>query len=273
MEPLVAEKRFEGSGAQGPLRSRVVAITAGIAVLLAAIAGGVFWMRSRAPQPAPPPAAVQPQPSQAAPQAPAHPVESAEPALPADPHAADAALFDEMARLAGAPGLSKWIRPADLARHIVATVDALPRRQVPPAVLPTMPIPGSFLVAPASGGHVMAAANARRYLPWVHLLLSVDPSAAAGAYRHFLPLFERAYRELGYPGGDFNKRLVEAIDDALEAPQPALPPRLLQPSVMWVYEDQELETLSAGQKILLRIGPESGSAVRKWLQAFRARIA
>lgn len=272
MEPMVAEKRFERAGAQRGGRSRVALLAAALLVLIALVAAGVFWFRGRVPQPAPapPPPAASAEPAQ--PAAPAHPLAQQEPALPADPQAADAALFEELARLCGAPALAKWIRPADLARHIVATVDALPRRQVPQAVLPTTPVPGSFQVAAVPGGHVMAAANARRYLPWVHLLLSADPAAAAKSYRHFYPLFQRAYRELGYPNSYFNDRLVEAIDDVLEAPEPAPAPRLVQPSVMWRYEDPDLESLSAGQKILLRIGPESGGAVRKWLQAFRAGI-
>jgi len=155
----------------------------------------------------------------------------------------------------------------------VATIDALPRRQVPLSVLPTTSVPGAFMVRNVPEGQVISEDNAKRYLPWVHLLLSVDPASAASAYRRLYPLFQRAYRELGYPSGYFNDRLVEAIDDLLETPTPAAAPRVVQPSVMWRFEDPELESLSAGQRTLLRIGPASGSGVRQWLQAFRARIA
>jgi len=165
------------------------------------------------------------------------------------------------------------VRPGELIRHVVATVDALPRRRVPQQVVPTTPVPGRFLVTAAGEGTTIAADNARRYEPYVHLLVSVDPATAASAYRRFYPLFQQAYRDLGYPKGYFNDRLIEAIDDLLQAPQPGAAPRVESPAVMWRYADPDLEALSAGQKILLRLGPAQGKAVRAWLKDFRARIA
>jgi hypothetical protein len=86
-------------------------------------------------------------------------------------------------------------------------------------------------------------------------------------------LFEQAYRELGYPGRSFNDRLVEVIDDALAAPQPVTPLRVEAPSVMWRFADPTLEALSAGQKILLRMGVSNARTVRAWLAAFRTFVA
>jgi Protein of unknown function (DUF3014) len=67
-------------------------------------------------------------------------------------------------------------------------------------------------------------------------------------------------------------RLLEAIDDALSAPDPSGPLRVVAPSVMWKYSDPDLESLSGGQKILLRMGRSNSRAVRKWLTEFRAAI-
>jgi hypothetical protein len=245
--------------------------------IIACVFEGVAWYRQHhaaevAPAVEAPPAAAPPAPV-AVPETPVHPLEPAEAALPATPAAADAALMTEIARLSTTDGLARWIRPTNLVRHIVASVDALPRRIVPQDAMPSTPVPGHLVIAQTPAGPVISPDNAKRYLPWVHLLASVDPAAAAGTYRHFYPLFQQAYRELGYPKGFFNDRLVAAIDDALEAPQPSEALRIESPSVMWRYTDPELESLTAGQKIMLRIGPINAKVVRDWLVAFRAKIA
>jgi hypothetical protein len=66
--------------------------------------------------------------------------------------------------------------------------------------------------------------------------------------------------------------LLEAIDDALSAPDPSGPLRVDAPSAMWKYSDPDLESLSAGQKILLRMDRSNSRAVRKWLTEFRAAV-
>jgi len=246
-----------------------------IAVIALGIEGYAWYQREHAP-PAPiaeaPPAPAA-APAVATDEAPVHPVEVVRPPVALTRENGDAELYSELARLTGSETVARWIRPAELVRHFVATVDALPRRQVPQQVLPTTPVPGRLVVVPSAGGTVLGAENAKRYQPWVHLLLSIDPATAASAYRRFYPLFQQAYRDLGYPKGYFNDRLIEAIDDALEAPEPAAPPRVESPAVMWRFVDPDLESLSAGQKVLLRLGPVPGKAVRAWLKDFRAKVA
>ncbi len=92
-------------------------------------------------------------------------------------------------------------------------------------------------------------------------------------YRHFYPLFQQAYVELGYPQGYFNDRLVAAIDDLLATPEPAEPPRLVQQKVIYQFADSDLEGRSAGQKIMLRIGTENARTVKAKLREIRKLVA
>ena len=66
-------------------------------------------------------------------------------------------------------------------------------------------------------------------------------------YRHFYPLFQQAYVDLGYPDGYFNDRLVEVIDHLLATPDVAGPIKLTQPSVFYQYADPSIEERSAGR--------------------------
>jgi hypothetical protein len=88
------------------------------------------------------------------------------------------------------------------------------------------------------------------------------------------PLFQRAYEELGYPGKYFNDRLMEALDDLLAAPELDGPLALEQPKVLYQFADPDLESRSAGQKILLRMGKANALRVKaKLLEIRRALIA
>jgi hypothetical protein len=86
-------------------------------------------------------------------------------------------------------------------------------------------------------------------------------------------LFQSAYVELGYPNGYFNDRLVEVIDHLLAAPEANAPIRLVQPKVLYEFEDADLQALSSGRKAMLRLGPANEARVKAKLREFRARIA
>ena len=82
------------------------------------------------------------------------------------------------------------------------------------------------------------------------------------AYRGLYPLFQRAYAELGYPDAYFNDRLVEVIDHLLGAAPATEPLRLVRPKIFYQFADPELESLSAGRRLLLRIGNDNAHASR-----------
>ena len=98
------------------------------------------------------------------------------------------------------------------------------------------------------------------------------------------PLLQRAYEELGYPRRYFNDRLVEVIDVLLATPQVNEPVRLRlvevkgpiaseRPWVRYEYADPALESLTAGQKILLRMGPENARRLKAKLAELRGQLA
>jgi hypothetical protein len=101
---------------------------------------------------------------------------------------------------------------------------------------------------------------------------AVDPQALVTWYVHAYPLFQQAYRQLGYPKGYFNDRLIVAIDDMLAAPEPAQPPAVVRSKAYYVYADPALESLSTGQKLLLRAGPANAVKIKAKLRAIRAAL-
>jgi hypothetical protein len=91
-------------------------------------------------------------------------------------------------------------------------------------------------------------------------------------YLRFYPLFQQVYQDLGYPKGYFNDRLVQVIDSLLATPQPTGPIELTRPNVMYTFADRTLEARPAGQKLLLRMGPENTAVIKAKLKELRAII-
>ncbi|HVN99509.1 MAG TPA: DUF3014 domain-containing protein [Steroidobacteraceae bacterium] len=254
------------------LSNKAIPVLAGVVVLGSAAAW--YWWPRLAPTPVPPPPVVAP-PVPEAPPAIANPMPA--PAADAEPLPAladsDAPFAKALEAIPGAGRIGKFLRPENLIRHVVATVDNLPRRRLAVDLRPLQPTAGTFI---ASGGDEQAtldAHNSLRYVPVVAILGSLDMHAVNSVYQRYYPLFQRAYQDLGYPQGYFNDRLVAAIDDLLATPHPAAPLALVRPKVFWEYADPDLEARSAGQKLLLRMGADNAAVVERKLRELRALVA
>lgn len=253
-----------------------------VIVLAAVVAAGVYLARramhpaGQAPAPAMP-AAPSSAPAAAAPIR--HPIDrAAAPAaastspLPALADS-DASVLSALGAMAGGHDLAALLTPNQIIPRIVATVDALPRHTLGRSVLPVRSPAGAFAVARADGGAtVMDARNAARYAAYVQAVQDVDSKALAAWYVREYPLFQQAYRELGYPKGYFNDRLIAVIDLLLATPEPSQPPELTPVKGYYAYADPSLESLSIGQKMLLRAGPAGEAAVKAKLRELRAQL-
>jgi Protein of unknown function (DUF3014) len=160
----------------------------------------------------------------------------------------------------------------NIIHRFVASVDNLPRDHVSPRLMPVKPLPGLLVTTGTGESLALSPLNATRYKPYVQLAEAVPTQALVLVYRRFYPLFQKQYENLGYPEKYFNDRVVEVIDHLLEAPDLQRPVRLSQPSVLYEFADPKLEGLSAGQKILLRIGRENALKMKAKLREIREAL-
>jgi hypothetical protein len=215
--------------------------------------------------------------------APAPPAASAEPeilyplpelpptALPA-PDKSDPVVLGALSDLLGKAAVKRLLQPEEIVRRVVVTVDNLPRKVVSGQLMPTTPVPGKLRASGKGEEITLAAANYERYTPFIRVLDTVDPKGLTALYMRFYPLFQNAYRDLGYPKGYFNDRLVAVIDHMLVAPEVDGPIELVQPHVFYKFVDPELEALSAGHKLMLRMGEGNATKVKNKLQAIRKEL-
>jgi hypothetical protein len=268
---------------------------AAIAVLLLAALGlgGLYWYQQRSTRaPAPPgvPVAEAPaEPAAPAPSAPAirNPIDPSLAAPASAPVAADpqSAWRHGLDELLGHSAVVRFIQSDDFSRRVVVTVDNLARAHAPPRLWPVNPTPGRFSVSGDGELRTIATENAARYAPMVSMITSVDARRAAALYVLMYPQLQKAYEELGYPGRYFNDRVVEVIDHLLATPEPAPPGPLMQltevkgsvpstqPWLRYEFADTDLQALSSGQRILLRVGPAHRQALKAKLSELRKLLA
>ncbi len=247
------------------------------AVTIAGLVGLNFWQRHSEPEVAPQPQVTAPTATPTpAPEPPIeHPLPpppSTAPALPALT-GSDTLAQQALADLVGSTVVRELFNTDHLIRRIVVTVDNLPRPKLALRQLPLKPVGGSLAVTQSADATLISPDNAQRYGDLVRLVAKLDMRQVAAAYQQFYPLFQNAYVDLGYPKGYFNDRLIAVIDHLLATPEPTAPLALAQPKVLYEYADPDIEARSAGQKILLRMGPGHARHVKAKLRELRAQIS
>ena len=119
-----------------------------------------------------------------------------------------------------------------------------------------IPDPASFL-----GYDVMADAVA-----------SLDPAAAAGAYRTVEPLFDVAFEDFGMPDVRFRTILDRAIDNLLAVPALPREVELVPHATSFRYANPGYEQLTPAQKQFLRMGPRNVKAIQGKLGEIQAAL-
>jgi len=195
----------------------------------------------------------------------------------------DSLAVDTLATLVGDAAVEKyWDHEAVISR-LVATVDALDGRQIPGVIQAVHGPLGGVEVKPvdhpetvirneqgdAVPQFVLDPSNYARYEPYVKMLEAVDADQAVALYRQSRPLFQQAYRQLGYEQGTFDDRLLEIIGELLATPDVPDPIRLVKPEAYYRFADPDLEALNAGQKILVRMGSANAAEVKSKLAQIR----
>lgn len=243
-----------------PDEGRRPSVWVALAILVALIGAVVYFIYGR--QPLPPEQAAEPRPA----------VTQPPPAPPAEPlpalDASDALIRQLVATFSSHPQLASWLATPDLVRTFVAIVDKI-AIGASPAKNAEFARPKEPFQVSGSGMTVqMSPASYERYNTIASVIDSVNVEGAAEVYARIKPLCQQAYRDLGYPDGDFDKKMSLALGRLLDTPVPQGPVNLRATSVAYQFADPTLESLSTPQKHLLRMGPNNMRIVQAKLREF-----
>ncbi len=198
----------------------------------------------------------------------------------------DPVVLESLGGLLGEPVVARYVVNDNVISRVVATIDMLGGRQVPAVVQALEGPQGMFQVTANDDPETVInneegdpipqffidPSNYARYTPYVEMVEAADTAELVENYRSLYPLLQEAYRQMGYADGDFNARLIAVIDGLLATPEVTGPVDLVKPEAYFLYTDPDLESLSAGQKILLRMGNDNATRVKAKLAEVRASL-
>jgi len=260
-------------GGRGKLRILAVA------VLLLLAAAALLFLGERRGEPPPSHA---PEPADSRPEPPGEetsiPPMREGPAVPRLPlvlpplRESDTLARESIEALSGRPLPPRWLSVDDLIRRLVAVVDNIAEGRSPRKHLPFLRIDGSFTAVGEDGRIAIDPRSYRRYDSFAGAVDALDAEGAALLYGDFRPLFQEAYRDLGYPDRSFDETLARAIHRLLGVPVLEGDVILRKGERVYYFEDPALEGLSPAEKHLLRMGPAHTTLIQGTLRRLKAAL-
>lgn len=180
----------------------------------------------------------------------------------------DPEVMQALAGITGADLLTQYLVTDQVISRVVASIDSLTSRQVPVHINPIRPAEDKFLVDKEGESLILSTQNFARYDGYVALLQNMDTGLLMTFYRRYDPLFQQAWEQNGGLGS-FEGRMLEVIDSLLETPDVPGPVYLTKPEAVYLFEDPELEAMTSGQKVLVRMGSVNASVVKEKLAGIK----
>jgi len=225
----------------------------------------LFWLsRAQPPTVNPAPATVT-DPTQAFRRPSRQPLE-----LPPLPNS-DAMLRELVATLSRHPLLARFLATKDLVRGVTLAIVQIGDGRTPAAPLTVLRPTVRLDIGAGQSGKV-SSENFARWEAAVRALQSIPPSDAAQVYVNVKRLFDEAYRELGYPNGDFDDAIAKAIRMLKATPDVTTDLVLLRRDGYFEHEDAALRSLPPVQKQLVLMGAENRRRILSWLQQLAATL-
>lgn len=236
-----------------------------VAAVLVGLAAAGYFLLWRKPAPAPADVRVHTEQSVPATGA-AKPVAEPGEAIELPPlDQSDAIVRELVGRLSSHPLAAAWLTTDQLIRNFTTVVLNVANGRTPSAQLTRLKPREAFI---ATGGPAPAidSRSYRRYDAYADAFAALDAKGAASLYATLKPRIEDAYRELGYPEGDFDRTLERAVNELLRTPVVDGPVSLASRSVGYEFADSRLESLSSAQRQLLRTGPRNTRLIQQKLR-------
>jgi hypothetical protein len=162
-----------------------------------------------------------------------------------------------VAALSSRPEIAAWLATDGLVRNFVVVTDNIAEGKTPVQHLKRLAPNGPFAAGGPPQRIVIHPASYQRYDGIGDAVSGLDATSAARIYATFNRRIDEAYRDLGHPDGQFDKALARAMTRLLSVP--AIDGDItLEPHIeSYRYADERLESLSAAEKQLLRMGPRN----------------
>ncbi len=169
----------------------------------------------------------------------------------------DDLVRDLVKNLSSHPELARWLLTESVIRKFTAAVDNIANGVSPRKHIDFFSPKSKFLVLERNGVFYVDSDSYKRYSQIAVVFGSLDSKNCVRLYQQLIPAIQEAYRDLGYPEGNFDQTLIRAIDELLAVP--VVEEEIVLESKLLSYEmvDPKFERLSQAQKHFFRMGPRN----------------
>jgi hypothetical protein len=181
----------------------------------------------------------------------------------------DQLIKERLANLTNNTAIAQWLVPGELIRRFVVLVDNVGQGSIPRKYVGFLSPKGKFSVKKDGYNQYLLNENSyRRYDLLTNVFISVDTQRAVEFYQLILPLFQKAYEELGHQNRSFEAALNATVARLLGTPILNKPVRLIRPVVVYKFADPAIEALTQSEKQLIRTGPKNTRLIQAKLREF-----
>jgi hypothetical protein len=164
--------------------------------------------------------------------------------------------------LSSHPRVAAWLTTEQLIRNFTVVVVNISNGRSPARHLGAVRPTGEFIADEDGEIARIDARSYRRYDEYADAVGALDAEGTARLYATLKPRIQDAYRELGYPDGDFDRAMERALVELLNTPDIDGDVMLTPKSVSWEFAEPKLQSLSGAQRQFLRMGPRNMRIVK-----------
>jgi hypothetical protein len=178
----------------------------------------------------------------------------------------DAIVRQLVGGLSSHPSVAAWLAGDQLIRNFTVTVLNIASGRAPAAQLNRLRPTQKFQVRGKGAETSIDPRSYTRYDGYADAVGALDARGTARLSATLKPRIQDAYKELGYPDGDFDRVMATAINEILKTPVVEGRVGLASKSVTYEFADSRLQSLSGVQRQLLRMGPRNARLIQAKLR-------
>ena len=169
----------------------------------------------------------------------------------------DAIVRQLVGGLSSHASVAAWLAGDQLIRNFTVSVLNISGGRAPSVQLNRLRPTQKFQVRGSGADISIDPRSYARYDAYGDAVGALDARGAARLYATLKPRIQDAYKELGYPDGNFDTVMAGAINELLKTPVVDGRVGLASKSVSYEFADPQLQGLSRAQRQLLRMGPRN----------------
>lgn len=178
----------------------------------------------------------------------------------------DVVVANLVRKLSSHPRVAAWLTTQGLVRNFAVVVWNIAEGKTPAKSLrPLRPVT-PFRVVERNGDIYVDSRSYERYTSLAEAVASLDATGSASLYATIKPRIEEAHRELGGRDTPFDRTLERAVVLLLRTPIQEDPTRLEPHGIGYAFADPGVESMTAAQKQLLRMGPQNARIIQAKLR-------